>query len=66
MVTGSLFSADAVLSQQSSSGFMLAGRNLGDEVILVSGSSGYATGSGYTTGTHARKSEWSLSAKYRF
>jgi iron complex outermembrane receptor protein len=46
--------------------FMLAGRNLTDEVILVSGSSGYATGSGYTTGTYAREREWSLSAKYSF
>ena len=59
----------AAITVQSDDGgweFMLAGRNLGDEVILVSGSSGYATGSGYTTGTHARKREWSLSAKYRF
>ena len=46
--------------------FMLAGRNLGDETILVSGNSGYNTGSGYLTATFAREREWSFSAKYSF
>jgi len=46
--------------------FRLAGRNLGDETILVSGASGYATGSGYTAGNYAREQEWTVSAKYRF
>jgi iron complex outermembrane receptor protein len=46
--------------------FILAGRNLTDEIILISGSSGYETASGYLTGTYARKREWSLSAKYSF
>jgi len=45
---------------------MLAGRNLGDETILISGSSGYTTGSGYTNASFARESEWRFSAKYSF
>ena len=46
--------------------FMLAGRNLADEEILVAGSSGYATGSGYTNANFAREAEWRLSARYSF
>ena len=45
---------------------MLMGRNLTDETILVSGSSGYESASGYSTGTYARGTEWALSAKYSF
>jgi len=55
-----------VQSEDSAWEFMLSGRNLSDETILVSGSSGYETASGYLTATHARKREWSLSAKYNF
>jgi iron complex outermembrane receptor protein len=60
---------NAAITVQSEDGiweFMLAGRNLNDETILVSGSSGYNTGSGYLTGTYAREREWSFSAKYSF
>lgn len=60
---------NAAIIVQSDSGaweFMLSGRNLTDEIILISGSSGYETASGYLTGTHARKREWALSAKYSF
>ncbi len=46
--------------------FMLAGRNLSDETILVAGNSAYTTGSGYLTGAFARGREWSFSAKYSF
>ncbi len=45
---------------------MLMGRNLTDETILISGSSGYETASGYSVGTYAREAEWTLSAKYSF
>ncbi len=58
--------AITLLSDDGSWEFMLAGRNLNDETILVAGSSGYATGSGYSTGTYARAREWSFSAKYSF
>jgi outer membrane receptor protein involved in Fe transport len=60
---------NAAITVQSEDGtweFMLAGRNLNDETILLSGSSGYSTGSGYLTGTYAREREWSFSAKYSF
>jgi iron complex outermembrane receptor protein len=60
---------NAAITVQSEDGaweLMLAGRNLNDETILVSGSSGYSTGSGYLTGTYAREREWSFSAKYSF
>ena len=52
--------------QDTSDDYFLAGRNLGDETILVSGNSGYNTGSGYLTATFAREREWSFSAKYSF
>ena len=60
---------NAAVTVQSDDGsweIMLMGRNLTDETILVSGSSGYETASGYLTGTYAREAEWALSAKYRF
>jgi iron complex outermembrane receptor protein len=58
--------AITVLSDDGAWEFMLAGRNLGDETILVAGSSGYATASGYTAANYAREQEWSFSAKYSF
>lgn len=58
--------AVSLISDDSGWEFMLAGRNLTDETILISGSSGYTTGSGYTNGTYGRQSEWSFSAKYNF
>jgi iron complex outermembrane receptor protein len=60
---------NAALTVESDDGtwqFMLAGRNLGDETILVAGSSGYITASGYTAANYAREREWSFSAKYSF
>jgi iron complex outermembrane receptor protein len=63
----SLFNAAiTVLSDDEKWEFMLAGRNLGDETILVAGSSGYITASGYTAANYAREQEWSFSAKYSF
>jgi iron complex outermembrane receptor protein len=58
--------AITVLSEDEKWEFMLAGRNLGDETILVAGSSGYITASGYTAANYAREREWSFSAKYSF
>ena len=69
LVQDSYTMVNAAITVQSEDGdweFMLAGRNLGDEIILVSGSSGYETSSGYLTGTYARQREWSFSAKYNF
>ena len=60
---------NAAISLQSDDGsweFRLAGRNLNDEEVLVAGTSGYSTPSGYTDRAFARGAEASLSAKYNF